>query len=195
MGFEQHAQKRPDGPVPRRNRRRRHMQAEQLLNARRSGRRASSARRTCHCLSAALTTTIMGLIVRRGTRGSMTAASPRRLSMPALWVTINELVSIRRSDTEKVGPVADSRITSPRLSRIKSCKQLLGMTGALLESQAPRIEELGRPDRCSSASTSTSTSASISTRSPPLYYGATPLAAGDDRRMNPQQLAKVPYPP
>ncbi|KAK1988935.1 hypothetical protein LZ30DRAFT_683475 [Colletotrichum cereale] len=63
---------------------------------------------------------------------------------------------------------------------------------ALLESQPPRIEELGRPDRCSSASTSTSTSASISTRSPPLYYGATPLAAGDDRRMNPQQLAKVP---
>ncbi|GKT62025.1 ndt80 like dna-binding family protein [Colletotrichum tofieldiae] len=53
-----------------------------------------------------------------------------------------------------------------------------------------RIEELGRQDRCSSASTSTS--ASISTRSPPLYYGATPLVAGDDRRMNPQQLAKVP---
>ncbi|GJC78010.1 hypothetical protein ColLi_00848 [Colletotrichum liriopes] len=55
-----------------------------------------------------------------------------------------------------------------------------------------RIEELGRQDRCSSTSTSTSTSASISTRSPPLYYGATPLVAGDDRRMNPQQLAKVP---
>ncbi|OHE95680.1 hypothetical protein CORC01_08964 [Colletotrichum orchidophilum] len=66
------------------------------------------------------------------------------------------------------------------------------MTGALLESQ-PRIEELGRRERCSSASTSTS--ASISTRSPPLYYGATPLvAAADDRRMNPQQLPKVPYP-
>ncbi|KAK1507122.1 uncharacterized protein CCOS01_16381 [Colletotrichum costaricense] len=62
------------------------------------------------------------------------------------------------------------------------------MTGALLESQ-PRIEELGRRERCSSASTSTS--ASISTRSPPLYYGTTPLVAGtDDRRMNPQQLPK-----
>ncbi|TQN66895.1 hypothetical protein CSHISOI_08544 [Colletotrichum shisoi] len=69
------------------------------------------------------------------------------------------------------------------------------MTGALLGSQPPpRIEELGRQDRCSSASTGTaSTNASISTRSPPLYYGATPLVAGDDRRMNPQQLAKVPY--
>ncbi|KAK1447671.1 hypothetical protein CMEL01_09510 [Colletotrichum melonis] len=57
-----------------------------------------------------------------------------------------------------------------------------------------RIEELGRQERCSSASTSTS--ASISTRSPPLYYGTTPLMAGtDDRRMNPQQLPKVPcYP-
>ncbi|KXH47174.1 NDT80/PhoG like DNA-binding family protein [Colletotrichum simmondsii] len=55
-----------------------------------------------------------------------------------------------------------------------------------------RIEELGRRERCSSASTSTS--ASISTRSPPLYYGTTPLVAGtDDRRMNPQQLPKVPY--
>ncbi|KAJ0151149.1 hypothetical protein CTA2_365 [Colletotrichum tanaceti] len=55
-----------------------------------------------------------------------------------------------------------------------------------------RIEELGRRDRCSSASTGTaSTNASISTRSPPLYYGATPLVAGDDRRMNPQQLAKT----
>ncbi|KAK6224639.1 ndt80 like dna-binding family protein [Colletotrichum tabaci] len=48
-----------------------------------------------------------------------------------------------------------------------------------------RIEELGCQDRCSSASTGTaSTNASISTRSPPLYYGATPLAAGDDRLAN-----------
>ncbi|KAK1841449.1 ndt80 like dna-binding family protein [Colletotrichum chrysophilum] len=80
-----------------------------------------------------------------------------------------------------------------RSSRIKGYRKTLGMTGALLESQ-PRIEELGREDRCSSTSTSTSTgtSASISTRSPPIYYGATPLVAGDDRRMNPQQLPKVP---
>ncbi|KAK2054053.1 hypothetical protein LY76DRAFT_247797 [Colletotrichum caudatum] len=115
--------------------------------------------------------------------------------------------NIRTSDTiqnRQVGSIADGRIASVRLGRIKSCKQSLGMTGALLDSQPPRIEELGRPDRCSSASTSsTSASASISTRSPPLYYGATPLAAGagDERRMNLQQLAKVsryrqvPYPP
>ncbi|KAF6813737.1 ndt80 like dna-binding family protein [Colletotrichum sojae] len=77
--------------------------------------------------------------------------------------------------------------------RIKGCKQTLGMTGALLGSQPPRIEELGREDRCSSTtsiSTSTST-ASISTRSPPLYYGANPLGPGDDRRMNTQPLHKV----
>ncbi|KAF6842279.1 ndt80 like dna-binding family protein [Colletotrichum musicola] len=80
----------------------------------------------------------------------------------------------------------------PRTGRIKGCKQTLGMTGALLESQPPRIEELGREDRCSSTtsiSTSTST-ASISTRSPPLYYGANPLGPGDDRRMNTQPLHK-----
>ncbi|KAK2037208.1 hypothetical protein LZ31DRAFT_560582 [Colletotrichum somersetense] len=72
----------------------------------------------------------------------------RRISRPVdqagVRVTIEELIPIRPSDTiqtRQVGSIADGRIASVRLGRIKSCKQPLGMTGALLDSQPPVSRE------------------------------------------------------
>ncbi|KAL0933174.1 uncharacterized protein CTRU02_212137 [Colletotrichum truncatum] len=96
----------------------------------------------------------------------------------------------RISLEEKVqGQTVQSSFGSDGAGKDRDVKKRHSLLTAGVEKK--RIEELGRQDRCSSTSTST-TNASISTRSPPLYYGATPLVAGDDRRMNSQQLPKVP---